>query len=314
MRERAPLLTKYLQVGSFVVSYITSPTATWTSLVLLLCLHLGTNYRAVRAVQMTSLNRQRANIVFSTVLDTDPDLHSFIERQSVGSAFSLPEEPKGSNNDEQLKFLRPSEVAQRERIFERDGILRWRSSPQSSFLSSPQKLGFCRIGCSLQDLKSSLLSIDSNSISTTTLPISQIIDIFKDEDYMLATTTPVIPSIVYSKRKKFSSSSVQMTVILKKGCTTTTQLKAWTHALLVAYLLNKKDFDPLPRISLTGGDEHDIVLLNRITSSTLFFLNHGHRFDKYTARLVDIGWDLDVAALETSPGRRVQIESYQGPG
>ena len=52
------------------------------------------NHAAVKAVSMDTLNRQRANIVFSTLLDNS-------------------------------KILTPENVSRRELIFERDGVLRW---------------------------------------------------------------------------------------------------------------------------------------------------------------------------------------------
>lgn len=50
--------------GSFVVSWVTTPIATWTTLAALLSIHLETNRRAVRAVSMRTLNRQRATLVY----------------------------------------------------------------------------------------------------------------------------------------------------------------------------------------------------------------------------------------------------------
>lgn len=78
--------------GSLVVQRITSPVATWTTLILLLSIHLEMNRRAVRAVSMRTLNRQRANLVY----------HSLC-RGHVPS---------------------PEEVSARERIFDRPGVLR----------------------------------------------------------------------------------------------------------------------------------------------------------------------------------------------
>lgn len=78
--------------GSLVVSWITSQTATWTALILLLSIHLETNRRAVRAVSMRTLNRQRATLVYH-----------HLKRGHVPS---------------------PEEVSRQERIFERDGALR----------------------------------------------------------------------------------------------------------------------------------------------------------------------------------------------
>ncbi|KAH7040204.1 vitamin B6 photo-protection and homoeostasis-domain-containing protein [Microdochium trichocladiopsis] len=49
--------------GSLFIRVVTTPTAVWTSMLLLVGLHLWTNYQAVRSVQMRSLNRQRATIV-----------------------------------------------------------------------------------------------------------------------------------------------------------------------------------------------------------------------------------------------------------
>ena len=74
------------------------------------------NRAAVRAVAMHSLNRQRANIVFSTFLEQD-------------------------------KVLSPKEVSLQETVFEWDGVLRWRSSSQ---------MASGRIGLPLRSLLASL--------------------------------------------------------------------------------------------------------------------------------------------------------------
>lgn len=97
--------------GSVVVSWITTPVATWTTLILLLSIHLAMNYRAVKAVSMRTLNRQRANIVIAHVLAKD-------------------------------KVLLPKEISRLERVFEYDGLVR---------NASDESLGYCRIGVSLHD-------------------------------------------------------------------------------------------------------------------------------------------------------------------
>jgi hypothetical protein len=79
-------------VGSVVVQWVTSPFATWTTLILLLSIHLETNRRAVRAVSMRTLNRQRANLVYH-----------HLRHGHVPS---------------------PKEVSNQERIFEQPGVLR----------------------------------------------------------------------------------------------------------------------------------------------------------------------------------------------
>ncbi|KAF3929843.1 hypothetical protein ABW19_dt0200851 [Dactylella cylindrospora] len=60
----------------------------------LIVIHLWTNYRAVKAVTMVTLNRQRANLVISTFVDAGV-------------------------------VLSPKDVARKERILEWDGVLRW---------------------------------------------------------------------------------------------------------------------------------------------------------------------------------------------
>ena len=79
-------------VGSLVVSWVTKPFATWTTLILLLSVHLETNRRAVRAVSMRTLNRQRATLVYYHL-----------------KCGNVPT---------------PQEVSKQEYIFERDGVLK----------------------------------------------------------------------------------------------------------------------------------------------------------------------------------------------
>ena len=92
------------------MSRVKSFSATWITLLLLLSVHLLTNYAAVRSVQMRTLNRQRANIVLSHLIDSG-------------------------------HILNPMQVARRERIFERDSIFRWRQR---------NALGYGIIGASLE--------------------------------------------------------------------------------------------------------------------------------------------------------------------
>ncbi|KXT03658.1 hypothetical protein AC578_5179 [Pseudocercospora eumusae] len=81
-----------MMAGSLVISWITTPIATWTALILLLSIHLETNRRAVRAVKMRTLTRQRGTLVYHQL--------------------------------QQDKIPTPDFIASQERIFERDGVLR----------------------------------------------------------------------------------------------------------------------------------------------------------------------------------------------
>ncbi|KAL1981525.1 hypothetical protein VTN96DRAFT_2506 [Rasamsonia emersonii] len=295
--------------GSVVVSHVTSLPATWTALIFLIFLHLGTNYRAVRAVQMTSLNRQRANIVFSTLLSSDPGL-DLVERQF------RPDGSGGKDGDSTiatsasrspLRVLRPDEVAGLERIFEKDGVLRWISSssetPQQSRWSTSEKLGYCRIGVSLRDLLSLLkepLSSSSSSDSSVHL-LRRLTELFASESYLLFSSSSSSPA---------RTTPLQAAIVLKQGCTPVLQLKAWAHALLVARVLSSSSSSSSPHHSSSSSSiqQQQQQILN-VIARTLSFLNENSRFENYTHALTEAGWDLDIAALETRPGRRIQINS-----
>ncbi|KAL8775437.1 MAG: hypothetical protein Q9194_003763 [Teloschistes cf. exilis] len=133
--------------GSVLVSYVSSPMTTWSCLILLLSIHLAMNRAAVRAVSMHTLNRQRANIVFSTFLD-------------------------------QGTVLSPKEVSLQERIFEWGGVLRWRrSSPLAS----------AKIGHPLKDLLASLAPAHekTGSVRDAEAKMMRLIRLYSQEEFLL---------------------------------------------------------------------------------------------------------------------------------
>lgn len=273
------LKTHYEQVGSLVVSRVTSYTATWVALVILLVLHLSLNYSAVRSVQMTSLNRQRANIVFSTLLESDPDfaIESFHDshHEQEGKSDRAPSQTS-------RRILSPAEVAQQERIFEKNGILRWSLIGSSS--SETSRLGFCRIGISVQQFLASCSSSHTSSGSLRPhLPVSRLFSIFQEESYIL---------ILHSVNQTWYAE-----ILSKNTCNTQAQLKAWAHALLAARVLSTT--------SREGGSTIDFGSILNVISTTLGFLNEDGRFDQYLLALTHAGWDVSLGALETNSGRRV---------
>lgn len=134
-------------VGGVVVSYATSFTATWIWLLALLIAHLSTNYWAVRSVSMRSINRQRANIIFSSLIDT-------------GHAPN------------------PEQVAKEERVFEKSSSLRWNGS---------RTIGTCEIGVSFTDLLRHIGKVHSKTGSVQDLRVNttEIMRMFADEQYVL---------------------------------------------------------------------------------------------------------------------------------
>ncbi|OKO93947.1 RUS1 family protein -like protein [Penicillium subrubescens] len=112
-------------VGSVVVSHVTRFTTTWIALLTLLALHLSLNYAAVRSVQMTSLNRQRANIVLSALFESDTDID--LTDKSIKSKTEPSSDMNTSKYPQAWKVLTPAQVASQERIFHRGGALQWTS-------------------------------------------------------------------------------------------------------------------------------------------------------------------------------------------
>lgn len=98
--------------GSLLISYVTDPSTTWSILVLLLAMHLGMNWRAVRAVRLNTLNRQRATIVFA----------EWISAKNVPTL---------------------DEVAQREWLFRANGDI---------YDVNRGRIGSCKIGVGMQEL------------------------------------------------------------------------------------------------------------------------------------------------------------------
>lgn len=195
---------------------------------------------------MRCLNRQRANIVFSNILQ-----HGSI--------------------------LTPLEVSQRERIFERDGVLRW---------VDDRVLASCRIGVPLENLLSHLGQRHkrTGALELHTIKLSDLMDVFASEAYILW----------------FADSDYEAIVVLKEGCTPIDQLKAWTHALLLAQKLTGRLWHKPKVDDASRADDRLDVLRSTLNDVSDIFL-------KYTTILGQKGWDLDVAAMETRAGMRVGV-------
>lgn len=199
---------------------------------------------------MRCLNRQRANIVFSHML-----LYG--------------------------RVLSPTEVSERERIFEKGGILRWVES---------EIIGHCRIGVSLQTLlaRVSTRKARTGSLSFHTCAVSELFDLFGKEAYILwPGTLPGEESLI----------------VLKEGCSQGDKLKAWAHALLFAQGRRERLFRKEQEVDDASFVEDCLVELKQTLDDTR------RLFDRYTETLQAKGWDLDNGALETQPGTRVQIDA-----
>ena len=191
---------------------------------------------------MRTLNRQRANIVFSHFTETG-------------------------------RILLPGEVSREERIFERDGVLRWRSS---------SVLGSCKIGSPLVQLLQSIGKYHprTDSLKTFDISIRTLLETFQDEHYLLW----------------FDPSSKRAVICLKKGENARAQLKAWTHALLLAREIN----DQHPAEKIAQSSDKNIIEAIRKTLQV-----HSHRSLDFFEQLGKLGWLIETPALETRPGQRI---------
>jgi hypothetical protein len=209
-------------------------------MLVLLALHLSMNHAAVRAVSMRSLNRQRANIVLSHLIAHD-------------------------------KILTPQQVSKRERIFEKDGVLRW---------NDDSILGYGMIGIRLQTLARGLVvSNNSTKFVQAEKTLSRLLDIYKDESYVLWFDRSL--SVVY--------------ITLKRDTSPESQLKAWCQGLLIAKEAAERTESEMDTF---------VIIADTLKRATKLF-------DQYAKHLKAEGWDLSIAALETHSGTRLDCKQQK---
>ena len=200
------------------------------------------NHAAVRAVSMHTLNRQRANIVLSNML-------------ADGTV------------------LTPEEVSLNERIFERDGALRWKGG---------KVMATAKIGVSLQTLVQSIGQSDktTGSFRETSIDLEDLIDAFRPEEYILW----------------YDSSHKVSYIVLKAEASVKSQLKAWCHALWLVQGFASGE--------MIGEKANDQAMLRRLTK-TLGELSLRWTNDIESLRAA--GWDLDTGHLETAASTRIRL-------
>jgi hypothetical protein len=188
----------------------------WITVILLLSLHLFTNYKAVSSVIIRTLNRQRTNIVFSDIIRSLPEIEQAVD--------STVEDVQKSVS--KLLYT-PRKASNRERILEPDGLLRWYSSSGDQVVGHAEFTGF-----------QSILSI---------LPASVSLDHLIDASQ--ATVSGYL--IFYSVRQHRPELKICLLNSRNKSC----DVRAWVHALLIAQnLVNSPQLqtDPLHVIRETG--------------------------------------------------------------
>lgn len=249
---------------------------------------------------MTTLNRQRANIVFSTLLESDGDL----------LAVSGDRDGEGRGKVPTLT-LTPAQVAERELIFERDGAVKWHA-PTSNPTPMPITLGTAKIGVSIHEyLCTTACTTDSDSGSKSPT-LRELITLFSNEGYILSLSPPPPATGTKPEPRTGYKYKYQATILLKQACTSRDQLKAWMHAVLAMRVLSSSSsLSSGPGLGPSseeqkekGKGENEILPTLR---RTLVVLNDGFRFEGYMRALEGCGWEVDCAVLETGGARRVSI-------
>lgn len=159
-------------VGSWVITWIEGSAATWTALIMLLSIHLETNRRAVRAVKMQTMNRQRATLVF--------------------------------NELQQDRIPAPVDIATQERIFEWDGILR--SSNQRGLGHCTVGAPLSRLINSIADKQTS-----THAVKVQEGKLEQVLRMYEKSRYILwydASTSPGRASLFLVLKKEADPADV----------------------------------------------------------------------------------------------------------
>ena len=227
---------------------------------------------------MTTLNRQRANILFSNFLSQVGDQ---MQDGVIEKSAAKPDEV------ERLKLLSPQEVAQVERIFETPAALRWNGGPV---------LGYAYIGASLSTILSCLQPPHTASGSYKASPSKdsvQLQDILEVFEHECAITW-------------YHASSRTFYIVLERDTSdrplhsNVFQLQAWMQTLICAKELHRRG------ISRTVSQQEVLEVLRRSLRFGLEIASRYRLWDEDGA-LESKGWDLTTGALEVSSGVKVNV-------
>lgn len=138
----------------------------------LLTAHLYLNYAAVRCVSMRSLNRQRANILFSNLLAHD-------------------------------KVLTPRMVSQKESFLEPDGALRW-----DAHVIGRARMGASLYEVA-RGLASASEPLRIKSAVVKAVDLEHLLEVFQDEDYIIWFDTRTSSALIVLKKGASSIAKLQ---------------------------------------------------------------------------------------------------------
>ena len=246
---------------------------------------------------MRTINRQRANLIFSSILDQISIAEEEVPDIKKRSKFWCPV-------PDEMEWPEPESVMLQERVFERDGVLRWKGKvlgycklgvdlgsviwpePESVMLQERvferdgvlrwkgKVLGYCKLGVDLGSVIKCFGSgnaVTGSHLSDTATTLSKLFDVFKYEKYVVWYDEP---------RKTFL-------VVLEEGAETCDMLSAWMFALWFA-----KSGKP-PSKTMMEALGHTAAYMRSIDREIF-------------QRLGELDWDLETGAMETKSGVRIR--------
>jgi hypothetical protein len=232
---------------------------------------------AVRAVCMRTLNRQRANLVFSDILN-QCEHHAALwvhpahweGQEAMDACFA------------QIKIPTPETISCQERVFERDGILRfqgWENGP----------VGYCRLGVSLQTLLEAIRDPRYRTSAEIEEELGNLMSRFESSENGG-------PS--HFEEEGFSIALDRrcntFLVLLAESATPRTICHAWLQALQFSQTLQSPS-EGLDRVEDLRRDQ---IVIDRL-------------FPEMWRRLAENGWDLEVNGMETRSGTRISLQKDQ---
>jgi hypothetical protein len=234
---------------------VTTPLWTWITLILLLMIHISTNRLAVRSVSMRTLNRQRTNLLYSSLAQSHDNVP-----------------------------LTPSALSVTERIFERPGgILRLQG----------RKIGWATIGARIDELVKCIAEcgrghqgqVQTTSTGAIKMPedisVEDILRLYSEDQYLLW----------------WSVSRERAVIVLKQGCRTEDQIRAWIQALMIARSAAEKKW------RLQEAVEPQELM----TEMANVLQNLRKIWPDFASSLRAAGWDLETGALETGDAYRAAL-------
>jgi len=188
--------------------------------------------------------------------------------------------------------LTPKEVSQRERVLEQDGVLRWGEN---------SVLGFGDVGVQFATVLASLMVEDGDNAPRQR--IRELATIFRMQKYILW------PATITGHRRLLSASSIPTVYIcLKAGATANDQVKAWSHALIVAKELLSRRWMCQSYDKKSGDYDGGMAVVSKkvaVLQATMDEMDE--KFTALIPQLVEKGWDLETACIETRSGFRITV-------